>query len=300
VQLSGGTAVVTGAASGIGRALAGRFAGRRLNVVMADVEETALTTAGRELSEQGASVLTVPTDVSSFSSVESLADAAESRFGPVHVLCNNAGVAGGGSPIWNTSDNDWEWVLGVNLMGVVHGVRAFVPRMLDHGQDGHVVNTSSVLGLSTGGGSIYSVTKHAVTRLTEGLWHDLRAAGARISASVLCPGMVATHIISAERNRPVRLRDVPAPGPTSGAAPDAAREAGRQTMQARFLADGMPPEEVADMVVDAIEQDRFYVLTHPDLIKPQVQRRLQAIIDESDPPAPAPLAARAATRGGTT
>lgn len=276
--LGGRTAVVTGAASGIGRGLAERFCAEGMRVVLADVEEAALAETEEALAADGHEVLAVRCDVSSRSAVEDLADAATARFGDVHVVCNNAGVSGGGGPIWETTTKDWEWVLGVNLLGVVHGISAFVPRMLAHGDEGHVVNTSSVLGLGTGGGSIYSVTKHAVTRLTEGLWHDLRAAGARVSASVLCPGMIATRIVSAERNRPAHLRDDDGPPPE--------RSRMREAAQQRFLEQGMPPAEVAAQVVEAILADRFYVLTHPEMILGQVRRRTEAILDQ-DAPAPA-------------
>lgn len=278
-SLTGKVAVVTGAASGIGRALAGRFASEGMKVVLADVEEGALVTAERELADGGADVVGVRCDVSSRASVDALAEAAVSRFGGVHVVCNNAGVSGGMGPVWETTAKDWEWVMGVNLMGVVHGIQAFVPLMLSQGGEGHVVNTSSVLGLSSGGGSIYSVTKHAVTRLSEGLFHDLRGVGSGIGVSVLCPGLIATHIVSSDRNRPDELRDEA----DEALADDLVQR--RDLMQGYFLAEGMPPAEVAGMVVDAITADRFYVLTHPDMIKPHVEERLRAVLDEAPPPA---------------
>jgi NAD(P)-dependent dehydrogenase (short-subunit alcohol dehydrogenase family) len=260
--------------------MAARFAADGAKVVLADVEEAALAVAAKELEAEGAEVAGIVCDVAKLSSVEALADAATSRFGAVHVLCNNAGVAGGlGGSIWEASAKDWDWVVGVNLMGVVHGIQAFVPRMLDHGEDGHVVNTSSVLGLSSGGGSIYSVTKHAVTRLSEGLFHDLRAVGSRIGVSVLCPGLIATHIVSSDRNRPAHLRD------DMDEVARAQASQHQELAQGYFLSEGMPPSEVADMVAEAIRVDRFYVLTHPDMIKPQVEERLRAVLDEADPPA---------------
>ena len=278
-SLEGKVAVVTGAASGIGRGMADRFAAEGMQVVLADVEEGALADATRAIVDAGGAAVGVPCDVSSRASVDALAEAAVSRFGAVHLVCNNAGVAGGMGSLWETTSKDWEWVLGVNLMGVVHGIQAFVPLMLDQGGDGHVVNTSSVLGLSSGGGSIYSVTKHAVTRLSEGLLADLRAAGSGIGVSVLCPGLIATQIVSSDRNRPGALRNEV----DAAAAEDAAKQ--RDLVQDFFLTEGMPPAEVAGMVVDAVTAQRFYVLTHPEMIKPAVEARLRAVLDETDPPA---------------
>lgn len=278
-SLTGKVAVVTGAASGIGRSMADRFVTEGMKVVLADVEEGALEAATREIVDTGAEAVGVPCDVSSRASVDALAEAAVSRFGAAHVVCNNAGVAGGMGPLWETTSKDWDWVLGVNLMGVVHGIQVFVPLMLDQGGDGHVVNTSSVLGLSSGGGSIYSVTKHAVTRLSEGLLNDLRGAGSPIGVSVLCPGLIATQIVSSDRNRPDALRNEV----DTAATEDAAKQ--REAVQSFFMSEGMPPAEVAGMVVDAISSDRFYVLTHPEMIKPHVEQRFRAVLDGTDPPA---------------
>lgn len=271
-QLTGRVAVVTGAASGIGWGLARGFAQQGMRVALADVEEPALSAAEAELHGHGHEVLARPTDVSDPASVEALAAAVYEHFGAVHVVCNNAGVAGGGSPVWQTTTNDWRWVLGVNLMGVVHGIQSFVPRMIASGEEGHVVNTSSVLGLSTGSGSIYSVTKHAVARLTEGLYYDLQAAEAPIGVSLLCPGLIATHIVSAERNRPEELRN-------PGGGPDPERARMRQAAQERFLTDGMPPEETSDIVVRAIRENEFYVFTHPEMARSMAETRLGGILD---------------------
>ena len=280
-EFSGRVAVITGAASGIGRGMAGRFAEAGMRLVLADIEREPLAIAERELIESGAEVLAVRTDVSDLASVELLAEAAYERFGAVHVLCNNAGVTdggGGGQGIWTASANDWKWTLGVNLMGAVHGLQAFVPRMIEGGEPGHIVNTSSVLGLSTGPGSVYGVSKHAVTRLTEGLHHDLLNSGAPLGASVLCPGMIATHIISAERNRPSELRDEQAA--------DDELSAMREQMESRFLAEGMPPDEVGAIVLEAIRDERFYILTHPQ-IKERVEVRMRDILEDR-PPTPPP------------
>jgi NAD(P)-dependent dehydrogenase (short-subunit alcohol dehydrogenase family) len=278
-QFEGKVAVVTGAASGIGRALIDRFAAAGMKVVLADIEEEALAKAEAEVQSTGAETLAVVTDVADRSSVDALNAAAVDRFGAVHVLCNNAGVSGGMGALWETTDKDWAWVMGVNLMGVVHGIQAFVPGMVERGEPGHVVNTSSVLGLATGGGSIYGVTKHAVTRLTEGLWYDLQAAGAPIGVSVLCPGMIATNIIGSHRNRPADLQnEVAAVGPEV--------EQRMKFVQDLFANEGMPPAEVAEIVHQAIVADRFYVLTHPEAEKETVQARLEAILGEQSPPPP--------------
>jgi NAD(P)-dependent dehydrogenase (short-subunit alcohol dehydrogenase family) len=255
-----------------------RFAAVGMNVVLADIEEPRLREVEREFADRGATVAAFPCDVSSRAAVEQLADAAESAFGTVHLLCNNAGVSGGGSPIWSTSDNDWTWVMGVNVMGVVHGLQVFVPRMLASGDECHVVNTSSVSGLSSGPHSIYGVAKHAVTRLSEIAWYDLRATGAPVGISVLCPGIVATHIVTAERNRPAHLRD------ELDSAVAERRRAAMFAGEERFLRDGMQPSDVADAVVAAVVAGRFWIFVPPDLVKAEVDRRMRAILDEADPP----------------
>ena len=279
-ELQGKVAVVTGGASGIGRALVDRFAAAGMRVVLADVEEEALAKAEAEVQSTGAETLAVVTDVSRRESVDALAAAVDERFGATHVLCNNAGVSGGMGALWETTDKDWAWVLGVNLMGVVHGIQAFLPGMVARGEPGHVVNTASVLGLATGGGSIYGVSKHAVTRLTEGLWYDLQAAGAPIGVSVLCPGMIATNIIGSHRNRPAELQNDAA----AAAGPEA--EQRMKFVQDLFANEGMPPAEVAEIVHEAILADRFYVLTHPEAEKETVRARLEAILGEQSPPPP--------------
>jgi NAD(P)-dependent dehydrogenase (short-subunit alcohol dehydrogenase family) len=278
MEISGRTAVVTGAASGIGRAMAERFASAGMRVVLADIDEPGLREAERALAGDGAAVTGIPCDVSSRAAVDTLADAAESRFGTVHLACNNAGVSGGSWPIWSTTENDWAWVLGVNVMGVVHGLQVFVPRMIASGEQCHVVNTSSVSGLSTGPHSIYGVAKHAVTRLSEIAWYDLRASGAPVGISVLCPGIVATHINSSERHRPAHLRD------EVDESVAAERRTRMLAAEERFLRAGMPPSEVAEAVVRGVEADRFWIMVPADLVKAEAERRMTAILDETDPP----------------
>jgi NAD(P)-dependent dehydrogenase (short-subunit alcohol dehydrogenase family) len=282
--LEGRVAVVTGAASGIGLGMTEAFASRGMKVVMADVEAPALEREAERLSRANFEVDPQLVDVASFESVERLADAAEARFGAVHVLCNNAGVsgAGGGQPIWALSQPDWDWVMGVNYWGVVNGLRAFTPRMIAHGEEGHIVNTSSILGLTTGAGSIYGVTKHAVARLTEGLFHDLKAADAKIGVTLLCPGMIATNIITSARNRPETGPEAAA----DAAAP--ARQAAIAAMDARFKADGMAPREVGEKVVQAMLDDQFYLLTHAENME-GVRRRFDDIFNLRAPSPPRSL-----------
>jgi NAD(P)-dependent dehydrogenase (short-subunit alcohol dehydrogenase family) len=251
----GKTAVVTGAASGIGLALATRFADLRMQVVLADVQADALTRAVRQLEERQARVIGVVTDTLLEESVRALAAQSIAAFGKVHVLCNNAGVAATriapGTGIWEVPAADWSWVMGVNFNGVLHGLRAFVPHMLAHGESGHIVNTASLAGVLPGGGS-YGVSKHGVLALTETLYNDLRLRKAAIGASVLCPGFVNTNIFDAERNRPTHLDNGRPPN-----TPDTLA-AGRA-----MLAQGKDPAEIAEMVVQSMEQERLYILPHP-------------------------------------
>ena len=269
-ELAGKVAVVTGAASGIGRALAQRFARAHMKVVLADVEAAALATVARELTDACAETLAVPTDVSRAEDVDTLARRTLERFGAVHVLCNNAGVALA-APVWEQTLEDWRWLLGVNLWGVVHGVRTFVPLMLDAKTPGHVVNTASVAGLTSAPGlGAYNVSKHAVVTLSETLAKDLAAAGAPIKVSVLCPGFVNTRILDSARNRPEDL------GPERPRAPEL------EDVVRSLVAAGMPPAEVASCVLRAIEEERFYVLTHPDFLA-QVKERCQDIVEGRAP-----------------
>ncbi len=270
-ELSGKVAVVTGAASGIGLALAQAFAAQGMGVVMADVEADVLDKAIADLPE-GTDALAVRCDVSVGAEVDALRDAAVERFGAVHVVCNNAGVSTGG-PVWQQSLDDWEWVLGVNLWGVIHGIRAFTPLLIEQGE-GHIVNTASMAGLTSPPFmGIYNVTKHAVVTLSETLFADLALAEASgVGVSVLCPGWVRTRIHEAGRNRP----DV---APES---PQAAADAGLASFVGQLIANGLAPDDVASMVVDAVRSRRFYVLTHPEW-KPMIANRVAAIVDGTDP-----------------
>jgi NAD(P)-dependent dehydrogenase (short-subunit alcohol dehydrogenase family) len=271
-------AVVTGAASGIGRALADRFAAEGMRVVLADVEADALVRAEAELRAAGATVLAVRTDVRQASEVEALAEKTLAAFGAVHVVCNNAGVGGGGKCCWEYTLADWEWTLGVNLWGVIHGVRTFVPIMLDQGTEGHVVNTASMAGLTTVPywGS-YSVSKHGVVILSEILARDLTQIGAPVRVSVLCPGPVRTNIWSSVRNRPLSLAN-PEGSETAWAQARSTYERVRNAVNA----EGIPPAEIADHVVAAIRANKFYILPHPEG-KEGIRVRMEGILEERNP-----------------
>ncbi len=274
-ELRGKVAVITGGASGIGRGFADRALEEGMKIVLADIEQSALDQAAHELQSAGAEVLAVPTDVSKVSDVEALAQRTLDKFGGVHLLFNNAGVASGG-PIWQNTLADWEWVLGVNLMGVVHGIRTFVPIMLAQNSEAHIVNTASIAGLvSTPGLGVYNVTKHGVVTLSETLALELAQAGAKIKVSVLCPGWVNTRIMDSSRNRPAELQNAHEPPITPEATTRA--EAMRQLVMS-----GIPPEQVADNVFDAIRNEKFYILTHPHW-KPLIQARMENILNERSP-----------------
>jgi len=275
-DLKGKVAVVTGGASGIGRAMAERFAAEGMKVVLADIEEGALTRAESEMRATGATVASKRTDVSRGEDVEALAAFTIDTFGAVHVVCNNAGVAVGGVT-WQHTVKDWQWLLGVNLWGVIHGVRTFVPIMLQQGDECHVVNTASGAGLHTRPWlAMYCASKHAVVALSESLYHELSLTGSKVKVSVLCPAVVNTRIGELERNRPDDLSNAGGAG-----VPAQQMQAMEQAFRA-LLATGLPPEQVADAVVGAIRDERFYIITHEET-KERVSARLNDIIGDRNP-----------------
>src|SRR5437773_5269997 len=250
------TAVVTGGASGIGRALCLAFAGEGARIVVADIDDAGMAETARGVAKAGSKAITVETDVTKLASVQSLADRAFGEFGRVHVLCNNAGVAVHGS-LDSASHRDWEWVLGVNLWGVIHGIEAFVPRMIAQKEPGHIVNTASMAGLIASQGlGVYNTTKYAVVGLSETLAKDLKPY--RIGVSVLCPMGVQTRIRESERSRPAALRN----------------ERGPAGSEVELIGRYLPPESVADMVLDAIRRDELYVITHDEGLEP-LRRRFE-------------------------
>ena len=275
-ELRGKVAVVTGAASGIGRAMAERFAREGMKLVLADVQEKALSEARDAISRGRIEAVAVPTDVSKWEQVDALAKRAFEAYGAAHVLCNNAGVAAGGAT-WEMTAGDWEWVFGVNQWSVVHGIRAFVPRMIAQGE-GHVVNTASIAGLlSAPGMAAYCATKHAVVAISECLHLDLAMTGnaSKVHVSVVCPAWVKTNIADSERNRP-------ASAPRRAAEDRAPQEQMMEDLVRAAVAGGIPASEVAEQVLQAIVEERFWVLTHPKT-KKAVERRMRGIVEGKAP-----------------
>ena len=266
-DLAGRTAFVTGGASGIGLALARAFAGAGMKVMLGDIEEGALASAVAELAAAGAEVRGVTCDVADAASLERAAEASFAAFGKVHVVCNNAGVAGGGG-IDDIDLDSWRWVIDVNLMGVVHGVRAFLPHLRAHGEGGHIVNTASMAGLQSGMGfAPYAASKYAVVSMSQGLAKQL--APLNIGVSVLCPSFVNTRIGESGRNRQPRYGASPAPDPGSEAGRGAAWVAAK-------LRSGLDPAELGARTIEAIRGGELYVFTHPDWYW-EIEERFAAI-----------------------
>jgi NAD(P)-dependent dehydrogenase (short-subunit alcohol dehydrogenase family) len=282
-EFEGRTAVITGAASGFGLE-ASRLAAREgMNVVMADVQDEALQRAAREIEALGAAVLPFRLDVSRAAEVEALAEVTRARFGVPHLVFNNAGVAVGGL-IWEQTLRDWEWVVGVNLMGVAHGVRVFTPMMLgaahsDPSYRGHIVNTASMAGLVNAPNmGVYNVTKHAVVSLSETLYQDLRLVTDRVGASVLCPYFAPTAIGDSGRNRPSELRD-------AGAAPSTSQVIAQAMIDKAVSSGKVSAAQVAQFVFDAVVADRFYIYSHPQALA-GVQMRLEDLLQHRNPTDP--------------
>ncbi len=269
-------AVITGAASGFGRELALLCAQEGMHLVLADIDEKGLLATDVLLQPSGAQTLVVPCDVAQADAVERLAVQTYERFGAAHLLFNNAGVAVSG-PVWAATLEDWQWVLGINLMGVAHGIRSFVPRMLKQGDDCHVVNTASAAGLtSVPASGVYCVSKHAVVTLSECLHHDLQLAQASIHVTVLCPAFVDTGIAYSERNRPAEL-----------AASNPLGEPYAERVRKATKAGRLSAVDIARMTLDAVKADSFYVIPHRGIMK-TVEARMQDILTLRLPTNPMP------------
>ena len=273
-EFNGRTAVITGAASGIGLALARRAAREGMRLVLADIDEAKLAEAARSLPVAADALVTRRVDVSREEDIAALADAAFSHFGGVHLLCNNAGV-GLTRLSWELTTADWEWILGVNLWSVVHAIHHFVPRMLQQAEESRIVNTASVAGLlSTPAMSAYNVSKHGVVTLSETLYAELRAQQAKIGVSVLCPAWVPTAIHTSERNRPERFG--------AAAPPSAASAAYHARMDQAVKSGRLTAGDMASAVFDAVAADRFYVIPHTR-IKQAVRLRMEDILEDRNP-----------------
>lgn len=272
-------AVITGGASGFGREFANIGARLGMKLVLADVQQDALDKAKQELEKQGAEVMAMRCDVRHTADVEALADATMARFNAVHLLFNNAGVAAGGL-VWENTQADWEWVLGVNLWGVIHGVRIFTPLMLgcankDSSYEGHIVNTASMAGLLNAPTmGVYNVSKHAVISLSESLYQDLKLIDAPIGASVLCPYFVPTGISQSHRNRPDNLKN--------NARPTASQLAAQAMSDKAVTSGKVSAAQVADWTFDAIRDDKFYIYSHPGALG-GVQNRMEDIVMQRNP-----------------
>ena len=279
-KLSGKVAVVTGAASGIGLALAKRLGGEGMKLVLADVEPAALSGAQQALAAANVECITVPTDVSRADAVQSLAERTLDAFGAVHVVCNNAGVFAGGLS-WEAPLSDYEWVLGVNTWGVIHGIKTFVPILLRQGEPGHVVNTASMAALTSGPlSAAYFMSKHAVLALSESLFLELRQRNAKVGVSVVCPELIATRIGDADRNRPPHLKR--GDTPTS---PE--RDLIEAAIRAATESQGIAPDVIAERTLRAIREDRFYVLApEGNPWRDACHARLDAIRNERNPGMP--------------
>ncbi|HEX7094543.1 MAG TPA: SDR family NAD(P)-dependent oxidoreductase [Acidimicrobiales bacterium] len=277
-SLDGKTAVITGGASGMGRAFAERFAKAGMRIVIGDVEDAALEKAVAELREAGAEVIGQRTDVSSEDDMRSLARRAFDEYGRVNLVCLNAGVGGGNGPIETLTTADWQWTLGVNLWGIIHGIAAFLPHLKEHG-DGHIVITASIAGLTSfPGAAPYNTSKHAAIAIAETMFSELRDAGSTVGVTCLCPGIVNTRIIESERNRPEALRRPHIPEEPT---PDRVQ---LHKAVLEIFGQAKPPHEVAELVHDAVLARQFWVFTD-EVYTPSIHERLDSIRNRTDPPA---------------
>jgi NAD(P)-dependent dehydrogenase (short-subunit alcohol dehydrogenase family) len=274
-DLQGKVAVITGGASGIGRGMAEAFAAAGMKLVLADIEAPALEATARELRDAGADVHGVPTDVSKPEQIDALAKETLRKYGAVHVVCNNAGVGLRASSSWETTHDDWNWIIGVNLMSVVYGQRTFLPILIEQGTEGHIINTASIAGLVPGSGAAYAVTKAGVVALSETTYFELQRIAPKLAISVLCPAFVDTNILESQRNRPANLSESRPPARTPEL--DVYMEWFQSQMK-----HGLRPRDVGDQVLAAVRARQFYILTHPDFT-PMIEQRMKRILASENP-----------------
>ena len=270
-EFAGKTVVITGAASGIGYALAERFAEEKMNVVLADIEQDALDAAVSKISDLGVDAVGIQVDVMDKNSVQSLAKQSIDAFGNIHILCNNAGVAPPATDeaIWDHDQNGWDWVMGVNFYGVLYGLQSFVPHMVKHKEEGHVLNTVSLAGILGLEGS-YGVSKFATLALSEGLFQSLKKINSKIGTSALCPGFVATNIIESDRNRPESL------------AIEKKSNFLMKQLASAVLKRGKKPSEIAARTIEGIQAGSFYILPHP-VYDEMIKERYERILARTEP-----------------
>lgn len=276
-KFEGGTAVVTGGASGLGLAFAHRFAEAGMNVVLADIEAEPLAMAEASVAAKGVKVMPVRTDVANPEEIEALATESYERFGKVNILCNNAGIGGSPGNVWELSQKDWEWVIDVDLWSVINGVRSFVPRMIASGEEGHVINTASVAGLVSGAvGGPYTVAKFGVVALSEQLYFELGRAGHKVGVSVLCPGFVNTNIFDSGRNRQAAYGE-------SDLTPTPEGEQRRAMLNA-MRGQMMQPGEIAELVFEAVRTRNLYIVpTGSEALESAVRTRLENVVERRNP-----------------
>ena len=276
-KFEGGTAVVTGGASGLGLAFAHRFAEAGMNVVLADIEAEPLAMAEASVAAKGVKVMPVRTDVANPEEIEALATKTYERFGKVNILCNNAGIGGSPGNVWELSQKDWEWVIDVDLWSVINGVRSFVPRMIASGEEGHVINTASVAGLVSGAvGGPYTVAKFGVVALSEQLYFELGRAGHKVGVSVLCPGFVNTNIFDSGRNRQAAYGE-------SDLTPTPEGEQRRAMLNA-MRGQMMQPGEIAELVFEAVRTRNLYIVpTGSEALESAVRTRLENVVERRNP-----------------
>jgi NAD(P)-dependent dehydrogenase (short-subunit alcohol dehydrogenase family) len=278
-DFKGKVAVITGAASGIGYALAERCAKEGMKVVLAGINEDTLKKAEKEIRKTEATTLVVKTDVSKAGDVENLAKKTIEKFGAVNLLFNNAGF-GIFSSVWESSLADWEWILGVDLWGVIYGIHFFVPIMIERGKECHIINTAGGAGLISPPFNPYAVAKHGVVILSEMLYRELELKGHNIGVSVLCPGFTQTKAMEAERNRPEKLRNIKGKGSTETTDPNV--QAFVKTAK-QLLENGMPPQQLADIVFKALREKKFYIFPDSAFDKSRIRARMEDILQERNP-----------------